>query len=133
MDDLQGRYLLCRVLVDGDAEAIIFHADASIRVDGYLDSAAAPGQCFVDGVIDNFKDEMVQSFKVGTADIHAGSAANRFQPLQNLDVPGVIVNGRGVVVLLDLGGHMVIVALLGLRRPVTALPVEMPCSGHDRK
>ncbi len=47
-------------------------------------------QGLVHGVVDDFGEQMVQRLLIGAADIHAGTAAYRLEPLEHLDI------GRGV-------------------------------------
>jgi hypothetical protein len=51
------------------------------------------GDRLVHRVVEHFGGEMVQRALVGPADIHAGAAAHRLQPLQHLDRGGVIIAG----------------------------------------
>ena len=93
MHDLQGRDLLGRMLGHGDAEAVVGHADTIIGVNGHLDTVAAAGQGFVDGVIDDFVGQVVERLHVRAADVHARPAAHGFQSLQDLNVAGIVVGG----------------------------------------
>ena len=43
-------------------------------------------QRLVHGVVDDFGEQVMQRLLVGAADIHAGPAPDRLQPLQHLDV-----------------------------------------------
>ncbi len=52
---------------------------------------AEAGHRFVDGVVDDLDDEVVQPALIGAADVHGGPAADRLQPLEHLDIT------RGVV------------------------------------
>ena len=53
------------------------------------------GHGFVHGIVDDFRRQVMQGVGVGAADIHAGAAAHRFQPLQHLDILGGIGLGGG--------------------------------------
>ncbi len=55
-----------------------------------LDAGGVAGDRLVHGVVEHLGEEMVQRLLVGAADIHAGPAADRLQPLQHLDVGGVV-------------------------------------------
>ena len=48
----------------------------------------------VDRVVDDLADQVVQPALVGAADVHAGTAANRLQPFQDLDVATAVVSRR---------------------------------------
>ena len=73
------------VVVDGD-EAVGFHLD--------LDPVSVAGQRLVHGVVDHFREEVMQRLLVGAADIHAGPAAHRLEPFQHLDVLGAVAGVR---------------------------------------
>ena len=47
------------------------------------------GERLVHRVVDHLGEEMMQRLLVGAADIHAGPAAHRLEPLQHLDVRAV--------------------------------------------
>ncbi len=58
----------------------------AVGVEGHDDRVAMPGQCFVDRVVDDFIDHVVQARAViGVADIHAGALADGVEPVQHLD------------------------------------------------
>ena len=54
------------------------------------------GDRLVHRVVEDFGDQMVQRALVGAADIHAGPAADRLQPLEDLDVLGGIALAKPV-------------------------------------
>ena len=56
--------------------------------DGYFVGKAVGG--FVDRVVHNFPEQVVQTAGRGGADIHAGTHTDGFQPLQYLNIPGVV-------------------------------------------
>ena len=51
-----------------------------------LDEVGVAGQRLVHGVVDHLGEQVMQRLLVGAADIHAGPAAHRLEPLQHLDV-----------------------------------------------
>ncbi len=64
--------------------------DVAVGAQMHLDEGGVPGDGFVHRVVDDFREQVVQRLLVGAADIHAGAAADRLQPLQHLDVVGGI-------------------------------------------
>jgi hypothetical protein len=61
-------------------------------VDGDADVIAEAGHGFVDGVVNDFVDEVVEAALIGGADVHAGTAPNGLEALEHLDVScGVLV------------------------------------------
>ncbi len=51
-----------------------------------LDARGMAGDGLVHGVVEDLGSEVMQPAFVGTADIHAGAAPHRLQPLENLDI-----------------------------------------------
>ena len=55
-------------------------------MDGDDNVVAMPSQCFVDGVIDHLKHQMVQASAVrGVANVHARALAHGFKPFKDLN------------------------------------------------
>ncbi len=74
------------VRIDRDAPSVVTHADGLIGVDGDVDIAAIAGEGFVDRVVDNFKDHVVEaSTVIGVTDVHTGTLTHRIKALQNLN------------------------------------------------
>ena len=84
-------FLQLRLQVDRDAAAVVRDGDRAVGVDDDLDVIAVAGQRFVDGVVDELVDHVVQAVHVGVADVHARPLADGLEPLEDLDV------GAGVV------------------------------------
>ena len=80
--------------IDRDAAAIVAHDDAAIGVELELDAAGMAGDRLVHRVVEHFGDEVMERALVGAADIHAGAAADRLQPFEDLDVLGRIARTR---------------------------------------
>ncbi len=76
--------------VDGDAAAVVGHGQEAVGGQLHLDEVGVARQRLVHGVVDDFGEQVMQRLLVGAADIHAGPAPHRFQPLQHLDVAGGI-------------------------------------------
>ncbi len=53
--------LLGRMHVDGNAAAIVDHRHRVVGVQGDDDGVACPGECLVDGVVDDLADEVMQA------------------------------------------------------------------------
>ena len=89
-----------RMRVDRDAAAIVAHRDPVVGAELELDARRVAGHRLVHRIVEHLGDEMVQRALVGAADIHAGPAAHRLQPFQDLDVLG------GVAVAAALAGEV---------------------------
>src|SRR5262249_52776415 len=92
-DDFQGRTFGFVMLLDGDAAAVVTDADALIDIDFDEDIPAIARQGFVDAVIDQFIDQMVQPAGGRVADVHARALANVGRVAENLDVFFVVIAG----------------------------------------
>jgi len=79
------------VRVHRDAAPVVAHGDREILVQFHLDAGGVTGHRLVHRVIEDLGHQMVQRALVGAADIHAGAFAHRLEPLEHLDVRGVVV------------------------------------------
>ena len=57
-----------------------------------FDEGRVAGESFVHRVVDDFGEKVMQCLLVGTADIHAGTATNRLQSLENFNVTSGIAS-----------------------------------------
>ena len=60
-DDFRGRDFLRLDDIDGNAAAVVDNSDAIVDMDGDVDLVAMAGQGFIDGVVDDFINQMVQT------------------------------------------------------------------------
>ena len=73
-----------------DATAVVQHRYRFVRVEDDLDRVAPAGESLVDAVVDELDHQVVQTAEIGRPDVHTGPAANRLQPLEDLDLVGGI-------------------------------------------
>ena len=102
-DDFSGAApeLVILVNVGRDAPAVIRHRDRVVRMDGDHDLVAVPGQRFIDRVVDDLEDHMVQARAIGRiADVHARALAHGLQALEHLDGVGAIRIDIGLLILI---------------------------------
>jgi hypothetical protein len=88
--DLGGRALGLVLVVQldagRDAAAVVGDRDRVVGVDRDDDVVAKAREGFVDRVVDDLEDEVVQPRAVGgVADVHARALANRLEPFEDLD------------------------------------------------
>jgi hypothetical protein len=83
---LQRRPLGDRVDVHGNAAAVILHGYGSIVIERHENGVRMPRHRFVDGVVDDLVDKVMQSSLVGGADVHTRPLAHGFQAFQNLNL-----------------------------------------------
>ncbi len=55
-----------------------------------VDLRAVTGQAFVNGVVDDFEDAVVQTAFGGVPDVHVRSLADTFEAFEFLDLGGVV-------------------------------------------
>ena len=75
-----------RVRIDRNAAAVVGDGDKAVRRHLDLDPVGMAGERLVHGIVDHLGEQVMQRLLVGAADIHAGAAADRLEPLQNLDM-----------------------------------------------
>src|SRR5690606_15823899 len=86
-DDFDGTRLRLRMLVDGHPAPVVLNRDRRtvlVQHDGDVRGMAV--HRLVDGVVEDLPDEMVETGRPDSADVHAGPAANRLQSLEYRDV-----------------------------------------------
>ena len=76
--------------IHGDTAAIIGDSDGVALVDGNGDFRAEARQGFINGVVHDLVNQMVQARRGCGADIHTGTFPHRFQTLQDLDLGRVV-------------------------------------------
>ena len=84
--------------VYGDAAPVVGDGHGAVFAEDDINVGAVAGHGLVNGVVNDFIDEVVEAPLVGAANVHPGPAADGLQPFQNDDVLG------GVSVLC-IGGH----------------------------
>jgi len=91
--------------VNRNAAAIVAHGDTAVGVQDHLDAIGVSGNGFIHCIVQHLRHEMMERALVGAADIHAGTAANRFQTLQDLDVPSGVLRGGTAGHIVEKVGH----------------------------
>ena len=90
----RGLVLEFRMRVDRNAAAVIGDADEAVRLHLDFDPVGVAGERLVHGIVDHLGEQVMQRLLVGAADIHAGAAAHRLEPLQHLDMFGGVAGLR---------------------------------------
>ena len=90
-DHLDGGLALCGVHRHRHSTPVIDDSHASIGEDRHLNMRAVSGHCLVDGVVDDFLNEVVETAFRGRTDIHARSLANCFETLEYRNIPGIVM------------------------------------------
>ena len=97
-DQFDGGHFPFGMHVHGDAAAIVADGNGAVHMDGHVNSIAEAGQMFVNGIVQHFEDAVMQAALVGVADIHAGPFADGFQPLQLVNLGGVVFSTYSCIV-----------------------------------
>ena len=91
MNNFNRRNTKFRMLVHRHTSAVILYHDGVVLLNRDMDRFAISGERFVDTVVHDFIDQMMQTLGTCTADVHAGSFANRFESLKDLYLGRVIL------------------------------------------
>jgi hypothetical protein len=94
--DLDRGTTLGLVDVDRDASAVVDDAHAAVGEDRHIDRCGMARKRLIDGVVDDLVDEMVQASGTRRADIHTRPLANRFEPLEYLDLISTVCRRLGL-------------------------------------
>ena len=79
------------VRIDGDATPVVVDPTPAVGLQRDDDAIGEPGHRFVDCVVDDLPNEVVQTGQPGGTDVHPGTLAHRIETLENLDVLGAVV------------------------------------------
>ena len=83
--DFGGGDFLLLVDVDGDAAPVVNDGDRIIHVNKDFDAVAVAGEGFVNRVVDDFVDKVMQADLAGRADIHRRAFAHCIPPFEDGD------------------------------------------------
>ena len=88
----RGNFLAVNVhVVHGNAAAVIDYRDRVVDVDRDFNLVGETSKRLIDGIIDNFVDQMVQSQIAGRADVHSRPQAYGFHAAEHFDGVGSVV------------------------------------------
>ena len=91
-DDLGGRHAFALVDVGRDSAAIVTDGAGTVRIEDHRHFLGKTGKRFVDGVIDDLVDHVMQAGTVvGIADIHPRALADGIQSFEHLDRFSVVI------------------------------------------
>ena len=90
-DDFGGRLPpVFWVVVDGNPASVVGDATPTVGEQHDVDAGGFAGHRFVDGVVDDLVDEVMEPGKTGAADVHPGAFADWFEAFENRDVLGAV-------------------------------------------
>ena len=73
-----------RVLIRRDTTPVVDDRDGSVDVNRDVDLVTETRERFVDRVVDDFVDKVMQSRRPGRSDVHRGPLTDRFEAFENL-------------------------------------------------
>ena len=76
--------------INRDSAPVVRNPDNISLFDDHFDMGAISGKRFVDGVIHNFIDQMMQAGGGSRSDIHTGPFSYRFQAFQHLNLRCIV-------------------------------------------
>ena len=86
-----GRRLAALVHVGRNAAAVVDDADRVVEMNRDVDFGAVAGERFVDRVVDDLVNQVMQTGRPRGADVHRRALANRFKAFEDLDAFGAVV------------------------------------------
>lgn len=92
-DCLESRSSRLLVLIDRDTTAIIIDSDGVVTMEDGRDGTTVTSECFIDTIIDDLLDHMVESFDIRRSDIHSWSLADWLESLEDFDRGGIVCSG----------------------------------------
>lgn len=91
VDDLETVHLFPGIVVVGDAASLIGDFKGAVVVDGDVDVLSVPFIGFVDGIVDDFPYQVVETDGIRRSDIHAGPLADRFEAVEDRQAFGIVL------------------------------------------
>ncbi len=86
-----GRGLLLRGMHAGrNAAAVIHDRDTAVDVDRHLDRLTESRHVFVDTVVDDFIDEVMEAVDAGAADVHRRALPHGIETFEDFDLVRVV-------------------------------------------
>jgi hypothetical protein len=89
-DEFEGGDLVFGVDVDGDTAAVIFDGAGAVEVEGDGNIFAMTGEGFIDRIIDDFEDAVMEAAFEGIADVHIGAFTHTFEAFEFLDFRRIV-------------------------------------------
>jgi hypothetical protein len=95
-DQLDRRDIRFLMDIDGDAAPLVLHGDGSVFVDGQRHLIAVAVDRFVNAVIDDFPNQMVEAGAIGRPDIHTGTLPHTLHLTEELNAIRIVCSFSGV-------------------------------------
>jgi hypothetical protein len=76
--------------IDGDAAAVVADGAGAVGVESDVDGFAVACEVFVDGVVEDLEDAVVETAFIGVADVHAWAFADGLEAFEFIDLVGTV-------------------------------------------
>ena len=83
------------MFINRNAAPVIRDREAIAFIKPHLNPRGMACHSLVHRVVEHFGSEVVERAFIGSADIHAGAAANRLKPFENFDGRGIVIAAGG--------------------------------------
>jgi hypothetical protein len=83
------------IRIHRDTATVVGDPATAIGEKGHLNGGAMACHGFIDGVVHDLPDEVMETLETRRADVHAWPLTNRVQTLKNLDVLRVVIGFAG--------------------------------------
>lgn len=90
-NDLERRNAHLFVLVNRNSASVVFNSGGAILEQRDSNVVAMPSESFINGVVDNLTEKLVQTALAVVSNVHPRSLPNGLKPFQNLNLRRVIV------------------------------------------
>ena len=80
------------VHIRGNTAPVIDHRHRVVDMDLHMNLSAVSRQSFINGIVDNFVNQVVKSIQACRADIHRGALPHRLETFQNLNLLGPVIS-----------------------------------------
>ena len=87
---LDRRHFPFRMNIDRNAAAVVAHGHAAIDMHRYFYLVTKSGEMFVDRIVQDFENQVMQTALIRVADVHPGAFADRFQAFELVDLRRVV-------------------------------------------
>jgi hypothetical protein len=76
--------------INRNTAAVVAHGNRTIDMHHDFNLGAKTGEMFVDRIVENFENAVMQTAFVRIADVHSGALPDCFEALQFVDLRGVV-------------------------------------------
>ncbi len=89
-DGFEGGFSGFRMDVHRNSATVVGNGTRIVRMERNGDVFRVSRHGFVDGVVDDFPNEVVETAFVGRPDVHSGAFPHRLEAFENLDIAGIV-------------------------------------------